>query len=334
MYGIDMKTDKPRDIARSVLPSTRRKSARDDKRAYHSKHRAAQRQVNHRIERSLAVVTEDGTIAHDPDLFDDFEEQTVYDGYHAATKDDSLSWDDMGSIVQDRRNADKLGPLLRWAKVTHDRLMSGPEWTVSDKIAYFKAVLPDTLQGRHALGHVKDDLGLHENPHKYSRYRPSNYHVATKDEFRAALNRVLSTSKGRMDFHEFRLETIPAAAHTGEANNRVHTLVQAVNEDGEPLYITDPIFGGTTTEKKVSRYVERRPYMVEAYVPQPVKVACEICSFLRNDPLSTSETVNRFIDIVWNRIKRTRYRFNKDQTLDTDHTFLIAIRDHVLAEGI
>jgi hypothetical protein len=313
-----MKSDKPRDIARSVLPSTRRKSARDDKRAYHSKHRAAQRRVNHQIERSLAVFDDEGNISHDPDLFDDFEERTVYDGYNAATKDDGISWDDMNEIVASRRNGDKLGPLLSWARATHARTMSGPEWTVFDKIAYFKAVLPDTLQGRHALGHIKTDLGLYENPHKYSFYR-SNYYrdIPTQDEFRNALNRLLSTSKGRMDFHDLRLEVIPAAAHAAESNNRVRSTARGVDENGEERYINVPGWG-------------RRAVWVDVYIPQPIKVTCDICSFLRNDPLATPESVNRFVDIVWRRIKVSHYRFNNDRPLDADHTFTLDLRDYVL----
>lgn len=312
-----MKTDKPRDIARSVLPSTRRKSARDDKRAYHSKHRAAQRQVNHRIERSLAVIDDEGNISHDPDLFDDFEERTVYDGYNAATKDEGLSWDDMNEIVDSRRNGDKLGPLLSWANATHNRLMSGPEWTTADKIAYFKAILPDTLQGRHALGHIKSDLGLYENPYLYS-YRRREYHVITKDEFRTALNRLLSTSKGRMDFHEARLGIIPSAAHAAEANNRIKISVHAVDENGRKRYIKNPVYGTA------------RPHMVDVYIPQPIKVTCDLCTFLRNDPLSTPEAVTRFVDAVWWRIKKARHRFNRDQSLDADHRFVIELRDYVV----
>jgi hypothetical protein len=330
-----MKKDKARDIARSVLPSTHRKAARDDKRAYHSKHRAAQRQANHRIERSLAVETDDGSIAHDPELFDDFEERTVYDGYAAATKDDGLSWDDMNEIVQNRRNGDKLGPLLSWARAVHDRTMSGPEWTTADKLAYFKAVLPDTLQGRHALSHIETDLGLLSNPYLYGRYSYRSQPAATKDEFRAALGRILSTSKGRMDFHDFRLAKVPAAAHVSTANNRIRTRVQAVNENGEGLYLdtTNPLLIRTTTDKKISRYVERRPYMVEAYVPQPIAVSCEVCSFLRNDPLADTDAINRLVDIVWKGIKRARYRFDKDRNIDADHAFLVEIRDYVIEEG-
>lgn len=312
-----MKTDKPRDIARSVLPSTRRKSARDDKRAYHSKHRAAQRQVNHRIERSLAVIDDEGHLSHDPDLFDDFEERTVYDGYSASTKDDGLSWDDMNAIVDMRRNGDKLGPLLSWAKATHDRLMTGPEWTTPDKIAYFKAVLPDTLQGRHALGHVKTDLGLFENPFYYGFFPRREYHVTTKDEFRTALNRLLSTSKGRMEFHENRLDIIPSAAHNAESNNHYRSTAHAVDEDGNPRYINVPGFG-------------RRAVMVGVYIPQIVKVTCEVCTFLRNDPLSTPESVTRFVDEVWDGIKRARWRFLNDNTFDGKHNYIIELRDYVL----
>lgn len=299
VYGASMKKDKPRDIARGVLPSTARKGARDKKRNFHKTHRACQRRVNHELLRA--------GLEH----VDDVETQLVYDGYHASTQHPSLSWDEtMPDIIDARRSADKLGPLLAWGRSTHDRLMTKPEWPVEDKIAYFKALLPDTLQGRHALGHLLDMLRLStDNFYYYSRYDrfTNRLGTVTKDDLRAALIKILSTSKGRMEFHDFRLRAIPVAGHSGEANNKVQIEVQAVDENGEPRFLPneehDPVTG------TVRRYLSARPVMVQVLIPQVVAVTCDDCSFMRNDPLATPEAINRFVDFFYsNNYSRSRYR--------------------------
>lgn len=328
-----MRKDKARDIARSVLPSTARKSAREDKRNYKAKHRAQQRRVNDEILRSMNAVDDDGHLYTDPDLFDDFEEPLVYDGYHAQTKKPNIGWDDMGEIVQSRRDHDKLGPLLRWARATHDRMMAGPEWAVSDKVAYFRAVLPDTLQGRHALGHVIQALDLHEDEFYYSWLYRSRDNDATRQSFRTGLENILSTSKGRMAFHDFRLETVPVAAHVGETSNKVYTSVQAVDEEGNPLFIHENSEYGnlrTTTVEKIGRFARRRPYMVMTYVPQKVSKTCDMCAFLRNDPLFDADAVDKFVGYVWDGVTAGRCRFMSPTVKRSEHRYLIELREYVL----
>lgn len=320
-----MRKDKVRDVARSVLPSTARKGAREDKRNYHATHRHAQNQINHAICRHLNDVDDDGRLYTDVGLYDDFEDQEIFDGYSARTKNPSVGWDDMNEIVSNRRGHDKVAPLIRWAQAIEKRLMSSPPWADEDKIAYFKALLPDTLQGRHALGHVKMSLGLYDDPF-YIRYHRI-YTPPTIEALRAGVYKHLSTSKGRRNLRNFLLETVPVAGHTTTTNNKTLTRVQAVDENGDPRFLPseelNPITG------KVTRWITPRPLYVDVYIPQIVATTCEDCTFLRNDPLATTKAINRFVDIVWeSRPAYNRYmREKKDQNLQ--HDFFRKIYDYV-----
>lgn len=58
-------------------------------------------------------------------------------------------------MVSDRRAADKVGPLTRWAgaRVDHDeRLRSAP---LAEQVEYFAHLMPDNLIGRHAVQHIE-----------------------------------------------------------------------------------------------------------------------------------------------------------------------------------
>ena len=59
-------------------------------------------------------------------------------------------------------------------------------------------------------------------------------------------------------------------------------------------------------------------------------MTCDVCSFLRNDPLATPEAINDFIDIVWGHIKPSKWRSESDRVIDTEHSFMIALRNHIL----
>jgi hypothetical protein len=321
-----MRKDKARDIARSVLPSTARKSARDNKREYHARHRHAQRQVNHAIERSLLTVDEDDNLYSDPDLFDDFEDLDTFDGYHAATTVPSISWDNMNEIVDNRRGHDKLGPLISWATATEKDKMAG--WSDEDKIAYFKAILPDSLQGRHALGHVKSALRLEEDPFRYGRRyrRPDPF---TLEDFRAGLSHCLATTKSRQALREFLYETVPVAAHTTQTNNKVLTREQARDEEGRLRFLS-PTDINPDTGAVMCRYVTPRPHMVDVYVPQTVSVTCDACTFLRNDPLANTAAVNRFVEIVWAGRPPYDVSYWRRPSKDTSgHPFLYKIIEYV-----
>jgi hypothetical protein len=320
-----MKKDKARDVARGVLPSTARRKAREDKRDFHHTHRHAQRQINHEIVRSTTVVDDDGNLYTDPDLFDDFEPRHVIDGYVAKTKKDGAGWDcDMQHIVSERRGADNLGPLLSWARATERQKMVG--WSVFDKHAYFKAVLPDSLQGRHALGHVEQALDLSVDEYsQFWRYyrRPA---PVTKEQFRAALNRLLSTNQGHAALRAFILDTVPVAAHRTETNNKKRSRAEARDENGEIRYVDTVRY-----EPRLGRLVigAKTPMMVDVYIPQIVVTTCEECSFVRNDPLATTFAVNTFVDLVWSSNWTDRFgRFVTPQ--DNPHVSFHKVRQFII----
>lgn len=322
-----MKKDKARDIARGVLPSTARKGARDNKREYHATHRSAQRQANLAIQRHLSVVDEDTHTLHtDPDLYDDFEALDTFDGYHAATTKPSIGWDGMDEIVSHRRGADKLGPLISWATATEKAKMAG--WSVEDKIAYFKAVLPDSLQGRHALGHVESALGL-ETDIFYNNYRYNRPAPYTKEKFRADLASHLATTKSRAALRAHILDTVPVAAHSTQTNNKVLSREHARDEDGHLRYLPP-----THIDSSAPGYLPRRAHMVDVYVPQIVSVTCDDCSFLRNDPLATTEAVNRFVDITWLARPRPPFYRKRFDYIDPTHGFLHEIVNYIKSDSI
>lgn len=121
---------KARDMARSVLPSTRRRFARIDRRWVHKRERTAAR-----------LALREVRLAVDPD---DVEAD--------------LTWIDREGItnmVGDRRVGDKVWPLLRWARVTIARdphLADGDE---STQRAHFRRVVGHGLTADHALFHLE-----------------------------------------------------------------------------------------------------------------------------------------------------------------------------------
>lgn len=322
-----MRKDKARDVGRGVLPSTARKGARENKRNFHSKRRSNQRQACDAILRSLTDVDDDGTLFTDPDLFDDFEEPIIHDGYHASTKGKASSYDDdMAYIVSRRRDADNLGPLFSWARATEAKKMQG--WSAEDKRNYFKAVLPDNLQGRHALGHVEQILDLDSNPFEYGwwrrRDRPS---PVTKDNFRAALARCLATTKARAALREAVHEAVPVAAHAFYSNLKDKKREQARDENGDFRFYNEEVHEWDPLSQRHYTVTAERPIMVEVWVPRTVTGTCDDCSFLRNDPLATTEAINRFVDIVWAARTWNTWGHNGD----LGHPFIREVYDYVIA---
>jgi hypothetical protein len=124
---------KRRDIARSVLPSTARKAARRKLAAVKRKNRRAVRSDLRSIgrpRRAEPVVAE-------------------YDGapFNPAAYPDA----EINRTVRRRRDADKLGPVFRWAKATTRDL------PLEDRLPAIRTVLADNLAGRHALSHLEWD---------------------------------------------------------------------------------------------------------------------------------------------------------------------------------
>jgi hypothetical protein len=125
---VDPRADKARDISRSVLPSTARRSARKELTS-----------IRRRTRRAAAVAARSavaGCVC---------EEAAVCPQCDPWTP--SLSGRVRDAVV-DRRAADKLGPLLRWGQATVDRVGS------TDPVV-LRAVLPVGLIGSHAAGHLE-----------------------------------------------------------------------------------------------------------------------------------------------------------------------------------
>lgn len=131
--------EKITDVIRSVLPSTARREARSAQRLIH---RAARRKVKAALR------------AGDVDVFADI-----------RSRIDDMVWD--------RRAADKVGPLVRWAlhHVRHDPRLR--EADVAERLDHFSHLLPDTTIGRHALSHIAWPLGRLDAQPREPWERPS-----------------------------------------------------------------------------------------------------------------------------------------------------------------
>lgn len=135
--------EKNKNMQRSVLPSSRRSAARRERRAIHQRTRARQRDA-------LAQYRKD----------DDVPEPDFREGRRkAATK-----W-----MVVDRRSADKIGPLTRWAVRTIERDPTLRTAALADQVAYFASRLPADVIGRHAVFHI--ELALRWRFHSDSERR-------------------------------------------------------------------------------------------------------------------------------------------------------------------
>lgn len=138
--------EKQRDMARSVLPSTARKSARANKANYNRRHRRYVRDVLHDWK----------SYEH----ADDFE-RPVWGPFNNPM----VGWDNMGEVVQMRRNHDKL-TVCHWAQRLCATLPELIEADLDDRIAFFRKVMPDNLIGRHAVGHIRYSVDP-ENPYRH-----------------------------------------------------------------------------------------------------------------------------------------------------------------------
>lgn len=118
-----MRNDKLRDMVRSILPSTRRKRARELKAV---KNRAARRVARHELR-----------IA-------DFE------------TDDLEREADQSGTVGDRRTGDKLNHFMRWGDAKTKGLSQ------DEALQHIRAMLPKNLIGEHAYGHWKQHVERHQ----------------------------------------------------------------------------------------------------------------------------------------------------------------------------
>ncbi|MBL7487222.1 hypothetical protein I6A60_08795 [Frankia sp. AgB1.9] len=138
--------EKVKDMAESVLPSTARTYAREQRRRVHRRQRTRQRDllvIARRTAFDGALTSELADVA-ETDFEADFEERRRAQ--------------DIAQLVWARRAADKTGPLTRWAGAQVDRDASLREAPPSEQVAHFARLVPDNLIGRHALQHIESDL--------------------------------------------------------------------------------------------------------------------------------------------------------------------------------
>lgn len=144
LYG----PEKVREIARSILPSTSRRIARENAVMVKRVNRRRTRQTLH-----------DWARFEDPYEF----EGHVFD-YNEPGGAYVSGWWGLGSIkevVEYRREYDKLGAFLRWADAHTAHLV-----TAEEKYMAVKKAMPDNLIGRHALTHLGRDYDI-DNPYLY-----------------------------------------------------------------------------------------------------------------------------------------------------------------------
>ena len=194
--------EKYKDMAESVLPSTRRRAAREDRRAIHQRHRA-------RTRAALAGYR----VAGDP-----VDVETDVRG----TPDREIR-----EFVWGRRSADKVGPLIRWAirRVERDPRLRHAD--VATQVAAFRSMFPDNLIGRHAIDHIEWALTWHADRDRHLRPR-----TGRRDEELAVLRAQVRTILGSGRHSQLnagirRLATseppprMPAALDMGGATARV-----------------------------------------------------------------------------------------------------------------
>ena len=190
------KKPKAFDMSRSILPSTSRKSARDNKRKLHHKNRSDVRSKLVKYKGPASEVIEQ-------------EEQEQVDLSHHWTPKDRLGYD---SIVHDRREADKVNHFVRWAtEITKDM---EPE----DAWSYLQSVVPPGLIGNHALTH----LYMFE-PHQVTRWwqisrPPSKEYLMVKafnESIQKKIEEILSNKKlakkfnhNLSNYHRIQLEAL------------------------------------------------------------------------------------------------------------------------------
>jgi hypothetical protein len=133
---------KSKDMAESVLPSTRRRAVRNDRRTIHQRHRARTRAALTAYRQAVDPVDVEVNAREMPDR---------------ALRD----------FVWERRAADKVGPLVRWAIRRVERDPQLRDADVATQVDAFRGILPDNLIGRHALSHIEWGLSWHSRKHLY-----------------------------------------------------------------------------------------------------------------------------------------------------------------------
>lgn len=157
--------EKIKDMVESVLPSTRRKAARGTRRLAHKQHRSRQRDVLRNI-----------TVEPDPD-------------FRERRRTAAIS-----NMVWDRRAADNISALVRWATATVEQNpdLRGAGWPAQR--AWCASVLPKNTIGRHALQHIEWAIGARPT-YAWMRRTPARPIAEIRAELEADVRRILETGR-------------------------------------------------------------------------------------------------------------------------------------------
>lgn len=156
--------EKRRDMARSVLPSSRRKGARWDK-----------RHVHHRVRTRLRNLIAQENWDDESDLLIDPQRAGRYWGIKV--------------VVRDRREADNVGPIMRWAEANADKMGDTPQ----ERYAKMRAMLPPNLVGWHAMTHIDNIEAYDTNPNRWGSFQ--SWRARRAEERRDAFNEVVEVAE-------------------------------------------------------------------------------------------------------------------------------------------
>lgn len=169
---------KIKDMQRSVLPSTARGFARAERRLIHKRARARARDA---LAEARKIVNTDIRTDPDPD-------------FREGRRKAATHW-----MVLDRRAADKIGPLCRWAVRTVEADEALRDAPLHDQAAFFAALMPKDLIGEHAVFHIRwalrwefhrDDLRLWDPSAGSSR-------VERREQVASDARQILATGRHR-----------------------------------------------------------------------------------------------------------------------------------------
>jgi hypothetical protein len=224
--------EKTKSMQRSVLPSTARKQARKERRLIHKRQRARERDMLSAVRKAASAVDSDFEFDSDPD-------------FHEGRRISDTHW-----MVLDRRSADKIGPLTRWAGATVDADPDLHDAPVHEQVAYFAAILPGDLIGKHAVQHIEWALKYRDTPWGDWYAEASQRMEARRDQVAADARRILAAGRHRALNAALRRH-YRATAHDGAVKPTGRMLLGAHDVDAFSADITRC---GCLTEVACSRW--------------------------------------------------------------------------------
>lgn len=178
---------KERDMVRSILPSSARKSARDRKNAIKRAHRSSVRQTLRQHRDTLACEMQEDEM---------FDRVVDFDAPYAELIDaDGKCDNEIKYAMWDRREADKTRPFERWAvaQTKGVRLL--------DRATWLQSKMPDTLAVRHAMSHVRmlDEFEVDEHRHWWrNRFNSEESKWIRAAEYAQAVEDLYEVCAGRL----------------------------------------------------------------------------------------------------------------------------------------